>query len=106
MPIIRQAGILIRFFLAHGSFGADGEMDPARAMRATTDEPRVIPPGSNEGIVNVTAMVFEAKVDRLHRLPTIGVGTKWIVINNMRCHLTLLAASSVEVMHHLALFGG
>lgn len=105
MPVVWQLRILGCFLRRHGALGTDCEVNPATTLRAATDKPRIIPPGAHQRIVNCTAVVFKAEVDRLHLLPAIGVRTGSIRIDDMWCHLPLLAASSVESVHPLQLAG-
>src|SRR4051812_14672280 len=60
MPVVRQSGILGGLFGRHGAFSPDREVNPAAAMWASADEPGVVPPGTDQGIVDGSAVIFQA----------------------------------------------
>src|SRR5438105_2348787 len=99
MPIVRQLGESGGLLRRDGALGTDGEVNPSITMRTATDEPSVIPPCANQGIVNGSPVGFETEVDRLHPLPTTGMRAGRLQVYDMRRPLTLLAALSVKDMH-------
>jgi hypothetical protein len=72
-------------------------------MRAPANEPRVIPPGSNERIVERSTVIFKAEVDCLHRLPAANMGTARLCVDDVRRHLTIQPPLPIEGMHVLKL---
>src|SRR5208282_4657091 len=69
VPVVRQVRILGGLVSRNGTLGSDGEVDPALAVRTSTDETRVVPPGSHQGVMNGSSVILQAEIDRLHRLP-------------------------------------
>lgn len=53
-----------------------------------------------------TTEVSRPKIDRLHRLVTSGVGAGYVGIDDLRCHLTLLATLPVEGVHLVQFLNG
>ncbi len=74
-------------------------MDPLAAAGAATRESEILPPGSDEWIVDLAAVVLEAEVDGLEVLVTAEVGALGVRIDYMGRHLSLRAAAHVGAVH-------
>ncbi len=68
VPVVRQAGISGRFVVRDGSLRSDGEVNPPVALRASADESRIVPPGTNQRIVDRPSVILESEVKGLHGL--------------------------------------
>src|SRR5262245_28424517 len=106
MPISRQLWQLACFRWCDGPFGADREMNPSAAARALAREHGVRPPSPDQRVVYGPPVSLDAEVDRLHRLVTAGVRTGGFRVNDMGCHVPLLASLPVEGMHPVQFLGG
>ena len=78
MPVIRQSGISRRFLVRDCGLGSDGEVNPAVALRASADESRIVPPGTNEWIVDRPSVILESGVKGLHWAVNSRDGGRWL----------------------------
>jgi hypothetical protein len=105
VPIVRQLRIQCRLGCRDGGLLPDREMDPTMTMRTSPRETGILPPGTHQWVVDVPATVFQPEVDRLHRLPTAGVGTGRLRIDNMRRHQTVEPPLPIRGVHLIELVG-
>jgi hypothetical protein len=101
VPILRQlrqagSGRIINRLLS-----PNGEMNPTVTLRATAGEACVVPPGTDQGIMNRTAMIFESEIDRLHVAAATCMRTKGVGIDYMRRHLSPASTCAIKIVHLL-----
>src|SRR5262245_59597182 len=92
-------GIFCGVFRGDGSLGLDGEVNPAATLRTAADETGIVPPRTYERIVHGPAVVFQAEVDRLHRLPAADMRATWLGIHDVRRHIAIKSPLPVNVVH-------
>jgi hypothetical protein len=91
VPVVRYLRMLGGFVSGDGALGANSEMNPAVAVRAAANEPGVVPPGSDQGVMNGPSVILQAEINRLHWLSAADVRTGGLGVDDVRSHLTLLA---------------
>ena len=103
VPVLGQLGIRGCLFRRDRPLAPDRDMNPAATPRATPGESRVIPPGTDQGIVNGPPVVFEPEINCLHRLIARCAGRGRLGIHDLRGHLSLPAARSIKGVHLVSL---
>src|SRR6266446_8789537 len=101
MPILRQLRDLARLRRRDGALATDGKVDPAAAGGTASGEAGIAPPGAHQRIVNSSAMGLQAEVDGVQPLFTPWVRAGWIGVDDVGCHLALLATFAVKRVHLL-----
>jgi hypothetical protein len=102
-PILRQSRKALSLHFVEGPLAANCEVNPTVAGGALASESHVVPPGTDEWIMDGASKRFESKIDGAQLLATTGVRASGVLIDHMWRHSALGPPFAVDRVHLIQL---
>src|SRR5262245_454284 len=96
VPVVRQFWKCRCLVVAKSTFAADCEVNPAPTLGTASGKPRIIPPGSDQGIMDGGAVASQLKINALQTLLAPLMGTGGFGVNHVWGHLPFLPSLAIN----------
>lgn len=106
LPIVGQVRQALGLLRGHGTLAPDREVNPVAAERTATDEPGVVPPGSDERVVDRPAVIIRAEVDGVEAAVAARVGAFGDWVDDLRGCKSYLTADSIGLVYIVQVISG